>query len=40
VVGVPGATEHIATGQRITVNGSEGTVTLEGQNDVLSNFPE
>ncbi len=40
VVGVPGATERIATGQRITVNGSEGTVILEGQNDVLSNFPE
>ena len=34
VVGVPGATERIATGQRITVNGSEGTVTLEGQNDL------
>src|SRR5712692_7192633 len=40
VVGVPGATERIATGQWITVNGSEGTVTLEGQNDVLSKFPE
>ena len=40
VVGVPGATERIVTGQRITVNGSEGTVTLEGQDDVLSNFPE
>ncbi len=40
VVGVPGATERIATGQRITVNGSEGTVTLEGPDDVLSNAPE
>jgi pyruvate,water dikinase len=40
VVGVPEATERIVTGQRITVNGSEGTVTLEGQDDVLSNFPE
>ena len=40
VVGVPGATERIVTGQRITVNGSEGTVTLEGQHDVLANFPE
>jgi pyruvate,water dikinase len=29
VVGVPGATERIATGQRITVNGSAGTVTIE-----------
>jgi phosphohistidine swiveling domain-containing protein len=29
VVGVPGATERIITGQRITVNGSAGTVTLE-----------
>jgi rifampicin phosphotransferase len=30
VVGVPGATEHIQTGQRITVDGAKGTVTLEG----------
>jgi phosphohistidine swiveling domain-containing protein len=29
VVGVPGATERISTGQRITVNGSAGTVTIE-----------
>ncbi len=35
VVGALGATERIATGQRITVDGSEGTVTLEGQHDVL-----
>jgi pyruvate,water dikinase len=32
VVGVPGATERIMTGQRITVNGSAGTVTIE-END-------
>jgi pyruvate,water dikinase len=30
VVGVAGATERIATGQRITVDGSAGTVALEG----------
>ena len=29
VVGVPSATERIATGQRITVDGSKGTITLE-----------
>lgn len=29
VVGVPGATERITTGQRIILDGSEGTVTLE-----------
>jgi len=29
VVGVPGATEQITTGQRILLDGSEGTVTLE-----------
>jgi phosphohistidine swiveling domain-containing protein len=29
VVGVPGATDRIATGQRVTVDGSAGTVTLE-----------
>ena len=29
VVGVPGATERIVTGQRITVDGSAGTVALE-----------
>src|SRR5215813_12929713 len=29
VVGVAGATERIATGQRITVDGSAGTVALE-----------
>lgn len=29
VVGVHGATEHIATGQRITVDGSNGTVIIE-----------
>jgi rifampicin phosphotransferase len=29
VVGVPGATERILTGQRITINGSVGTVTIE-----------
>jgi pyruvate,water dikinase len=29
VVGVPGATEHISTGQRITVNGSAGIVRIE-----------
>jgi phosphohistidine swiveling domain-containing protein len=27
VVGVPGAIERITTGQQITVNGSQGTVT-------------
>jgi len=29
VVGVAGATEQITTGQRITVDGSAGTVVLE-----------
>ena len=29
VVGVPGATQRITTGQRITVDGSAGTVFLE-----------
>jgi len=29
VVGVAGATERIATGQRITVDGSAGTVALD-----------
>jgi len=29
VVGVAGATAHIITGQRITVDGSAGTITLE-----------
>src|SRR5437763_6132012 len=29
VVGVPGATEHIASGQCITVNGSAGIVRIE-----------
>ena len=29
VVGVPGATERIITGQQITVDGSAGTVFLE-----------
>jgi len=29
VVGVPGATEGITTGQRITVDGSAGTVFIE-----------
>ena len=33
VVGVPGATEHISTGQRITVNGSAGIVRIEGDTD-------
>jgi len=40
VVGAPGATERIATGQWITVDGSEGTVTLEGERDGLSHVPE
>jgi phosphohistidine swiveling domain-containing protein len=31
VVGVPDATERIATGERITVDGSKGTVTIEPQ---------
>jgi pyruvate,water dikinase len=30
VVGVPGATAHISTGQRISVNGSAGIVRIEG----------
>jgi pyruvate,water dikinase len=29
VVGVPGATERITTGQKITVDGSAGTIFLE-----------
>ncbi len=29
IVGVPGATEHIATGQHVTIDGSTGIVTLE-----------
>jgi pyruvate,water dikinase len=32
VVGVPAATERIVTGQRITVDGSAGTVTVEAPN--------
>jgi len=31
VVGVAGATEQIATGQRITVDGAAGTVVLEAE---------
>ena len=31
VVGVPGATERITTGQQITVDGAAGTVTFDGQ---------
>src|SRR5258708_15897523 len=31
VVGVPGATERITTGQQITVDGAAGTVTIEDQ---------
>ena len=30
VVGVPGATEHIVTGQHVTVDGAAGTVIIEG----------
>ena len=33
VVGVPDATEHIATGQRITVDGSAGTIAVEPRTD-------
>jgi rifampicin phosphotransferase len=33
VVGVPDATEHIATGERITVDGSAGTVATEPRSD-------
>jgi rifampicin phosphotransferase len=33
VVGVTGATEHIPTGSRITVDGSAGTVTIEPASD-------
>jgi rifampicin phosphotransferase len=40
VVGLPDATERIATGQRITVDGSEGTITLERQRNALSHIPE
>jgi len=29
VVGVPGATERIATGMRLTVDGTAGTVAIE-----------
>ncbi|MBO0794642.1 MAG: hypothetical protein J2P36_27320, partial [Ktedonobacteraceae bacterium] len=29
VVGVPAATERIASGQRVTVDGTSGTITLE-----------
>lgn len=29
VVGVQGATERLATGQRITVDGSSGVITIE-----------
>jgi pyruvate,water dikinase len=31
VVGVAGATDRIATGQRVTVDGSSGTVTIDGE---------
>jgi hypothetical protein len=34
------AEERIATGQRISVDGSEGTITLEGQRNALSYIPE
>jgi len=30
---VPDATEHIATGQRITVDGSAGTIAVEPRTD-------
>ncbi len=33
VVGVPGATERIVTGQNLTVDGSAGTITTEPKND-------
>jgi phosphoenolpyruvate synthase/pyruvate phosphate dikinase len=36
VVGVPDATERIATGQRITVDGSKGTITIEPQSNPLA----
>lgn len=38
VVGAPGATERITTGQLITVDGSAGTVTPAGQDEVPENF--
>ena len=34
VVGVAGATERIATGRRVTVNGSAGTVALVEEDTV------
>ena len=33
VVGVPDITEHIVTGQRITVDGSAGTIAVERRTD-------
>jgi len=36
VVGVAGAVERIRTGQRITVDGTTGTVTLVSENDILT----
>ncbi len=33
IVGVPEATEHITTGQQITVDGSAGTIVLEQEVD-------
>ncbi|MGZ3581117.1 MAG: PEP/pyruvate-binding domain-containing protein [Ktedonobacterales bacterium] len=38
VVGAPGATARITTGQLITVDGSAGSVTPAGQDEVLENF--
>jgi pyruvate,water dikinase len=35
VVAVAGATEQIVTGQRVTVDGSAGTVTLETEPEEL-----
>jgi phosphohistidine swiveling domain-containing protein len=40
VVGVPGATERIATGRRITVDGSEGAVVLEEQRNASATIAE
>lgn len=38
VVGVPGATERIATGSRVTLDGTTGTVVIESNEDTGSAF--
>ena len=39
IVGVPEATQRIATGQHITVDGSAGTVTIESATETAADTP-